>query len=34
MVSSLSLKILREEMQVDDLVLCWQTNEIRGAVGI
>jgi hypothetical protein len=34
MDSSLSLKILREEMQVDDLVLCWQTNKKRGAVGI
>ncbi len=34
MDSSLSLKILHEEMQADDLVLCWQTNKMRGAVGI
>jgi hypothetical protein len=31
--SHLSLKILREEMNVDDLVLCWQTD-LQGAVGL
>lgn len=33
MAAPLSLKILREELQVDDLVLCWQTD-LRGAVGL